>query len=330
MDIQEELARYTRAEMDYWDFSGVIRIIQNGSVIFETSRGYANIGFSIKNNIKTRFNIASVTKQFTAFAIMVLYDKGLLELDGKAGKYLPGNMLLPQEITVHDLLSHTSGLCNNYNFEDNFYVYEDRLPYNKEQFFRNWIIKKPVNKPGKEFNYNNSNYNLLAWIIENVSGKSYNEFLYENIFSRLGMDNTIFDNGKDIISGKADNYLHDYDVLVKVPYTNNLFSIGAGALVTNCDDLWKWYKCLKNKEILSEQAYGIYLSENKNNYLNIIHSKTPKQLRNFSKLFKKRIKKFSSKAVYWFGEWLFPIVFPCFASFSGERNAKYSRFIINL
>ena len=70
-------------------------------------------------------------------------------------------------------------------------------------------------------------------------------------------------------------------------------------------------------------------SENKNNYLNIIHSKTPKQLRNFSKLFKKRIKKFSSKAVYWFGEWLFPIVFPCFASFSGERNAKYSRFIIN-
>ena len=76
MDIQEELARYTRAEMDYWDFSGVIRIIQNGSVIFETSRG-------IKNNIKTRFNIASVAKQFTAFAIMALYDKGLLELDYK-------------------------------------------------------------------------------------------------------------------------------------------------------------------------------------------------------------------------------------------------------
>ncbi len=266
MDIQEELARYARAEMDYWDFSGVIRIIQNDSVIFETSRGYANIGFGIKNNIKTRFNIASVAKQFTAFAIMVLYDKGLLELDGKAGKYLPGNMLLPPEITVHDLLSHTSGLCNNYNFEDNFYVYEDRLPYNKEQFFRNWIIKKPVNKPGKEFNYNNSNYNLLAWIIENVSGKPYNEFLYENIFSRLGMDNTIFDNGKDIIPGKADNYLHDYDVLVKAPYTNNLFSIGAGALVTNCDDLCKWYKCLKNKKILSEQAYGIYLSENKNHY----------------------------------------------------------------
>lgn len=83
MDIQEELARYTRAEMDYWDFSGVIRIIQNGSVIFEKSRGYANIGFGIKNNIKTRFNIASVAKQFTAFAIMALYDKGLLELDYK-------------------------------------------------------------------------------------------------------------------------------------------------------------------------------------------------------------------------------------------------------
>lgn len=197
---------------------------------------------------------------------MILYDKGLLRLDEKANRYLPSNMQLPSEITVHHLLSHTSGLHNNYNFEDDFYVGEDRKPYHKEEFFRNWIIREPIKKPEEEFDYNNSNYNLLAWIIEHVSGQTYSEFLKENIFSKLGMNNTVFDNGQDIIPNKANNYMHDYGELVRVPYTNSMYSIGAGALVTNCDDLQKWYECLKNRSILSKHSYEIYLSENKNHY----------------------------------------------------------------
>ena len=265
-EIQKSLNRYITAEMNEWDFSGVVRIIQNGKILFEMCRGYSNIEFGIQNTMETRFTVASVAKQFTAFAIMILYDKGLLQLDKKANWYLPPNMQLPSEITVHHLLSHTSGLHNNYNFEDDFYVGEDRKPYNKEQFFRNWIIREPVKKPGKEFEYNNSNYNLLAWIIEYVSGQDYHEFLQEHIFLKLGMNHTIFDDGQTIIPNKASNYMHDYGELARVPYTNNLYSIGAGALVTNCDDLQKWYECLKNRDILSEDAYGIYLSENKNNY----------------------------------------------------------------
>lgn len=265
-EIQKKLESYITAEMNYWDFSGVVRIIQNGRILSETCRGYSNIEFGIKNTMETKFTVASVTKQFTAFAIMILHDKGLLQLDEKANLYLPPNMQLPSEIKIHHLLSHTSGLHNNYNFEDDFYVGEDGKPYDKEQFFRNWIIREPIKKPGKEFEYNNSNYNLLAWIIEYVSGQTYNEFLQENIFSKIGMNNTMFDNGQSIIQNKADNYMHDYGKLVRVPYTNNLYSIGAGALVTNCDDLQNWYECLKNRKILSEYAYGIYLSENKNNY----------------------------------------------------------------
>ena len=77
-EIQKNLNNYVTKEMDYWDFSGGIRVIQNGEIIFETSRGYSNIEFSIKNTMETRFTVASVTKQFTAFAIMILYDKGCL------------------------------------------------------------------------------------------------------------------------------------------------------------------------------------------------------------------------------------------------------------
>ncbi len=265
-DIQKKLNDYIDEEINYWDFSGVIRIIHTGDTIYETSRGYANIEFGIKNSMDTRFSVASVTKQFTAFAIMILYDRGLLKLHEKANQYLPSNLQLPTEITVHDLLSHTSGLHNNYNFEDDFYVYEDRLPYNKESFFKKWIIKEPLGKPGTYFEYNNSNYTLLAWIIEYVSGQSYKDFLYSNIFEPLGMINSTYDNGQDIIRNKASNYMRDYGTLVKVPYTNNLYGIGAGSLVTNCDDLQRWYECLKNRMILSSKAYEIYFAENKNHY----------------------------------------------------------------
>ena len=236
------------------------------AVYYLPGRGYANIEFDIKNDMTTCFTVASVAKQFTAFAIMILYDRGLLELHEKANLYLPSKLQLPTDITVHDLPAHTSGLHNNYNFEDDFYVGEDRLPYNKESFFKDWIIKEPIDEPGKEFHYNNSNYTLLAWIIEHVSGQMYKDFLNSNIFAKLGMRNSAYDNGLDIIPNKASNYMRDYGVLVRVPYTNPLFGIGAGGLVTNCDDLQRWYECLKNRELLSSKAYEIFFAENKNHY----------------------------------------------------------------
>ena len=104
-EIQKNLKNYITVEMDDWDFSGVVRIIQNGNILFETCRGYSNIEFGIENTMETKFTVASVTKQFTAFAIMILYDKGLLQLNEKANEYLPPNMQLPSEITVHHLLS---------------------------------------------------------------------------------------------------------------------------------------------------------------------------------------------------------------------------------
>ena len=121
-EIQKNLESYITAEMDYWDFSGVVRIIQNGRVLFETCRGYSNIEFGIKNTMETKFTVASVAKQFTAFAIMILHDKGRLQLDEKANWYLPPNMQLPSEITDHHLISHTSGLQNKNHFEYDFYV----------------------------------------------------------------------------------------------------------------------------------------------------------------------------------------------------------------
>ena len=121
-NIQQRLAEFISRETEYWDFWGSIRIVKSGSILWETSRGYANAEFGVRNSMDTRFAIASVTKQFTAFAVMLLYDKGLLSLDADANTYLPEDMQIPSGITVHDLLAHTSGLYNFYNFEDDFYI----------------------------------------------------------------------------------------------------------------------------------------------------------------------------------------------------------------
>ena len=271
-DIQQRLAAFIGRETEYWDFWGNIRIVKSGSILWETSRGYACSEFGVKNTMSTRFTIASVTKQFTAFAVMLLYDGGLISLDADANTYLPEDMQIPSGITVHDLLahtsglSHTSGLYNFYNFEDDFYIGEDRLPYDRKAFLNKWILKQPMSAPGESFNYNNSNYNLLAWIIEYVSKQSYAGFLHENIFLPLGMTSTVFDDGLAVHENKAANYMHDYGKTVRVPYVNNLFLTGAGALVSNCDDLQKWYECLKEGKLLSAKAYKRFFAENMNHY----------------------------------------------------------------
>ena len=265
-DIQQRLAAFIGQETEYWDFWGAIRIVKDGKILWETSRGYSCAEFGVKNTMSTRFTIASVSKQFTAFAVMLLYDRGLLSLDEDANAFLPEDMHIPAGITVHDLLAHTSGLYNFYNFEDNFYIGEDRLPYDRKAFLSKWILKQPVNVPGESFNYNNSNYNLLAWIIEYVSKQSYAEFLCENIFLPLGMVSTVFDDGVAVHENKANNYMHDYGKTVRVPYVNNLFLTGAGALVSDCDDLQKWYECLKQGKLLSAKAYKRYFAENMNHY----------------------------------------------------------------
>lgn len=278
MEEQRKLREYAEHEMELWDFFGVVKVLRGGETLLEASRGYASIEHNVKNNMQTRFTVASVTKQFTAFAIMLLYDRGLLRLEDAANRYLPADMQLPShntspnpfslpaDITIHHLLSHTSGLYNFYNFHDDFYVCEDRLPYDKKQFFKKWICKEPITPPGLKFDYNNSNYNLLAWMIEQISGQTYAEFIKENIFTPLGMEHSEFDDGQKLIRNRAENYMHDYGQWGKAPYVNERFGIGAGGLVTDCADLQKWYECLKNRQLLSTGAYGLYLRENQNHY----------------------------------------------------------------
>ena len=269
MQITKRLRRlsdYVERETAFWDFSGVIQVIKDGEPVFSSCRGYASHELGVKNTLSTRFSAASVTKQLTAFAILLLCDRGLIDLQADANRYLDAKMQIPAGITVHHLLSHCSGLYNFYNFEDDFYIGADRLPFDKKAFFRDWINRRPVTPAGEKFGYNNANYNLLAWIIENTAEQLYDLFLRQNIFLPLDMQGAQIDNGLNLLSGRAQNYMHDYGQTVRTPYSNPLFHIGAGGLVIDSASLQKWYHCLRERRLLSERAYKRFFTENSEHY----------------------------------------------------------------
>lgn len=263
---KRKLEAYMNQYLELWDFYGVIQVIQKGELLFEDAYGYASIEFGIKNDMDTRFSLASVSKQFTAFAIMLLHEKNMLDIDKPARLYLPATLEIDESITVHHLLSHTSGLYNFTNFENDFFAGYNRMDYSRDDFFQRYINKQPTKLPGIIFDYNNSNYNLLAWIIEHVSGETYRDFLRNHIFLPLDMLNSDVDDGCKTIKNRASNYVHDFDKIIKSPYHNEKFSIGAGAIVSNCEDLYKWYSCLRDRKMLSEKGYAQYFSENLNKY----------------------------------------------------------------
>ncbi|MFE4712446.1 serine hydrolase domain-containing protein [Paenibacillus sp. NPDC056722] len=263
-----KLEAYIRSYLELWEFYGVIQVISKGEVLFESAYGYANLEFGIKNNIHSCFSLASVSKQFTAFAIMLLHDQNKLNIDQPAQVYLPEDMMIDESIRVHHLLSHTSGLYNFYNFENDFFAGYNRNEYSQDDFFKRYINKQPTTPPGTTFDYNNSNYNLLAWIIENVSGERYEDFIRNNIFKPLKMMNSDVDDGCKPINNKSTPYTKDFNTIIKSPYHNEKFSIGAGAIVSNCEDLFRWYTCLRDRKLLSPEAYSRFFNENQNNYCN--------------------------------------------------------------
>lgn len=266
MDVTEKIEKYIDDYRSIWPLSGVIYVVKDGNTVFEKAYGMACHEFDIPNTVDTRFTLASVSKQFTAFAVMQLYDKELIDIDTPVNNYLPESLKIDSRITIHHLLSHTSGLKNFYTFEDDFFQEFDRTNFSKEKYFSRYINQELSFVPGEKFEYNNAGYNMLAWLVEEVSGLAFKEYLEEHIFSPLNMQNTFLDNSQDIIKNKADLYTKDRNTIVRCPYYNEKYSIGAGAVISTCHDLYKWYGCLKNKELLSENTYQHFFKVNMDNY----------------------------------------------------------------
>ncbi|GHV12562.1 serine hydrolase [Clostridia bacterium] len=274
MEHLELLDDYLDEYIKKWDFYGVVCVAKSGEIVVQKAAGFSSREFDVPNTSETRFTLGSMSKQFTAFAIMQLFDRGEIELGNSANRYLPDNLQIDSRITVHQLLSHTSGLHNFYNFDEDFFGSYNRNSYCKQEYFDLFINAPLDSVPGTKFGYNNSNFNLLAWIVENLSGKPFDQYLSENIFAPLDMRETELDFGTNIIKNKAFPYDFHRDLVVRCQYYNEKFNIGCGAIVSNCVDLLKWNSCLKQRQLLSMRAYTEFFKCNLSDYCYGLERKT--------------------------------------------------------
>ncbi len=251
-------------------FNGNVLIADKGKVVFQKSYGLANEETKQKLNLETKFELASVSKQFTAMGIVLLEKAGKLKYDDKISKYIP-QLDFYGDITIRNLLNHTAGLPDYMElFEENW----DQSKFATNQDIVNEFAKhkpKAVFQPNEKFEYSNTGYALLALIIEKVSKKSFGDFLSSSIFKPLKMTNTFVYRSR-FQPRKVDNYAFGYvqDSLGKKVLTNSFGKdfytyyldgiVGDGMVNSTIGDLLKWDRALYSNTLVNEKDKDLIFS----------------------------------------------------------------------
>jgi len=246
------------------NFSGNVLVAVNNKPIFKKSYGYANIELSVKNTSQSKFRIGSITKQFTAMAIMILQEQGKLNVTDKLSHHISDVPESWKEITIHQLLTHTSGIMHSWaleGFEDNMMLY---TPINE-------IIDKFKDQPldgypGEKFQYSGTGYFILSTLIEKVSGKSYETFLKEEIFDIIGMANSGSDAPEKIIPNRVSGYYSDSTGTYNSTFIYMPILTGGGNLFSTTDDFLKWDQSFYDNTLISKESKEKMFTTELNNY----------------------------------------------------------------
>ncbi|MCG8370381.1 MAG: beta-lactamase family protein [Proteobacteria bacterium] len=246
-------------------FSGSVAVVIAGDSIVSNGYGLANIEHDVPNTSTTKIRIASITKPFTAMAILLLQDRGSLSVDDAIGEHLPNIPVAWQELRIRQLLNHTSGLSHPWDLPD----FRERImmmPLSADEVLSLYSDIPLVSEPGEEYHYSGIGYFLLARIIENVSGVLYHQFLEKNIFEPLGMINTGSDRHRPIVRNRASGYELVDGTLVNAAPMHMTILTGGGDLYSTAEDMQRWHSALADKAILSEEAYSQMLAPGLRDY----------------------------------------------------------------
>ena len=233
-------------------FNGVVLISKHGKIFIHQAIGYANLKRKTKLTKNTMFELASVSKQFTATAIMLLEERGLLKYSDTVQRFFP-DFPYP-DITIHLLLSHRSGLPHYYNFAPKYWKFKN-LDLSNDSLMAMIIKNKPPIrfKPNEKFEYNNTGYCILASIVEKISGQSFADFAEKEIFLKAGMKNTVVCTK----FSKADSYLiadgHDVKGRMR-KHTWLSGTTGDKGVYTTAYDLYLWDKALRECTVLKKES----------------------------------------------------------------------------
>jgi len=261
--LKSKLAHYVQEYVDSNLFSGAVLVAKDDNILLAKGYNLANYELNVHNTCEIKFRLGSITKQFTALAIMQLQEKGLLNVTDPISKFIP-DYPRGKEITIHNLLAHTSGIPNITAFPE--YEKKKIKHHTLEQLISRFKNKSLEFSPGEKYAYSNSNYILLTYLIEKASGQTYDEFLRKNIFIPLNMKNTVCDDYRRIIKNRASGYSMQDDTLVNASYIDMSFPAGAGALCSTINDLYLWDQALYTQKLLSQKSLDAIFTPFKGNY----------------------------------------------------------------
>lgn len=234
-------------------FSGSILIEKEGKILLSEGYGKADFENDVKNTSKTKYNIGSITKTFTATSIMQLAESGKLDLNDTVDKYIE-DYPMGNKISISDLLSQKSGIPDYENFPD--FLDTTMRMYRSPQEIINSFKNEPLEfEPGSKYKYSNSAYTLLAYIIEKTSGITYEDYLEKNIFSVLEMNDTQVGSNKKIIENRARGYSITNNGIENCDFMDNSNEFGAGGIYSTVEDLYKWHKAINSEKILKRESW---------------------------------------------------------------------------
>ncbi len=226
--------------------------VKDGKIILRKGYGMANMELGIPIKPGMVFAIGSITKQFTAVAIMKLAEEGKLSITDDIKKYLPDYPSHGHKITIHHLLNHTSGIKSYTDIQEMISLMRKDIKVEELiDFFKN----QPMDfAPGERFVYSNSGYVLLGAIIEKVSGKSYEAYIDENIFKLLGMNNSYYGSNTRIIPLRVSGYEKGKNEITNASYLSMTIPYAGGSLLSTVDDLHRWCQALEAGKVLSQKS----------------------------------------------------------------------------
>jgi CubicO group peptidase (beta-lactamase class C family) len=247
----EKVDAYLKSEMAKRHIPGAsVAVVQDGRVILARNYGQANVELSVPVTPDSVFKLASLTKPFTATAVMMLVEEGKISLDGRLAEYLPDLPSQWANVTVRQALSHTSGLVDYLRVPRWSWQSSWRQDLTPDEFIKFASEAAPLFAPGAGIRYSNTGYYLLGMLIQKVSGKTYGQFVAERIFRPLGMTATRRDTLTGIVPNRVSGYVLVNGVLQNAEYTSETWAFSEGGIISTATDLAKWEAALYTEKLI--------------------------------------------------------------------------------
>ena len=263
-NLEQQFDALLEAQFPSNEPGAVALVARDGKVIYQKALGMANLELSVPMTTDMVFRIGSITKQVTAVAILMLMEQGKLNLDDPITRFLPYYPTHGHNITIHHLLTHTSGITNSTTLKpwDAHVRKKDFTPEELISYYKN---EPMYSVPGELYRYNNFGYHILGYIIELASGQSYEQFVHTQIFEPLGMNQSRYGSHESLIKNRASGYTRGANGFENPEYISLTQPYAAGSLMSTTGDQLIWLNALLSNKLIKTETLKLAWSNYENN-----------------------------------------------------------------